>query len=170
MDVTLSSRRSERVPHADGGAPVFIKGRAFGAFDIGPEVGGGRQVQVGANAVFNPGVLAVRFDRRAVCAGDLAVARKLMDSGNAQVDVALVVRTLHAGGKAHAAHEAVHGIERVGGRAEVKVVLVDVGPRQFALGLDVELLGEVVAPVDTVKLWSLTMILWQMSSLASLHE
>ena len=55
----------ERMPHANGGTPVFIQVAAARAFDVGPEVRGGRQVEVDAEAVFDPGVLAVRLkDRR----------------------------------------------------------------------------------------------------------
>ena len=48
---------SEVVANADGSTPVFVKITAAGTFDVRPEVGGVRQNEIGAEAVFNPGKL-----------------------------------------------------------------------------------------------------------------
>ena len=46
----------ERMPHANGGTPVFIQVAAARAFDVGPEVRAVGEVEVGPKTVFAPRV------------------------------------------------------------------------------------------------------------------
>ena len=50
------------MPHAHRRAPVLVQDAARGALDVGPEVRGVGQVEVGTKTVFNPSVLAVDFN------------------------------------------------------------------------------------------------------------
>ena len=143
------SGRSERMSHADGGAPVFVKPAAARTFDVRPEAGGGRQVEVGAEAVFNPSVLAVDLDDARAAGSralDPAVTQELVHDGRAEVDVTLVVRALDAGRKAETPRQAVKTFDLVTCFAKGEVITVDVGVDNFSLRFDIEHAGEIHAP------------------------
>ena len=140
------------MPHAHRRAPVLVQDAARGALDVGPEVRGGRQVEVDAEAVFDPGVLAVRLKDRTVAARHLQVAQELMDGRNARMDAAHFVRALHAEGHACTAEQAVRIVKLiVRAVAELKAIGIDKRVRGLDLRLDVEEARDVEAPTDLAR-------------------
>ena len=82
--------RLERMPHTNSGTPVFIQVAAARAFDVGPEVRGVGQVEVGTKTVFNPSVLAVDFNNAGAAGSrtrDLAVAKEFVNDRCAEIDM-----------------------------------------------------------------------------------
>ena len=77
------------MPHTNSGTPVFIQVAAARAFDVGPEVRGVGQVEVGTKTVFNPSVLAVDFNNAGAAGSrtrDLAVAKEFVNDRCAEID------------------------------------------------------------------------------------
>lgn len=124
--------------NSNRGTPIGVKHASRGTFDIRPDVGRVRNVEVGAEAVFNPRVLAVKFNHAGAAggrAGDLAVAEELMHNGRAEIDVTLVVRALQAGSEAQTAGQAVQTVDLVAGLAEREAVAIEVGVGDFCLAV-----------------------------------
>ena len=94
---------SEGMANANRGTPIGVQDTSGSAFDVGPDVGRVREIEVGTKAVFNPRVLAVDFNNAGAAGSrtrDLAVAKEFVNDRCAEIDITLVVRALDARGKA----------------------------------------------------------------------
>ena len=127
--------------NANSGTPIGVKDTAGGTFDIRPDVGRVREIEVGTKAIFNPRVLAVDFIDGAVAARDGCVAQEFMNGGNAQVSRVAVFRTLKTEREASTSHQAVGIVKAIRGAVgERKAVGVNVRVGKLNLRLDVEAL------------------------------
>lgn len=83
---------SEGIADSNSGAPIGVKHTSGSAFDIGPDVGRVREIEVGAKTIFNPRVLAVDFNNAGAAGSrtrDLAVAKEFVNDRCAEIDISV---------------------------------------------------------------------------------
>ena len=138
--------------NANRGTPIGVQDTSGSAFDVGPDVGRVREIEVGTKAVFNPRVLAVDFIDGAVAAGNGIVTKELVHRGDTQISRVAVFRALHAEHEASTSHQAVavvKAIDRAVGERQVVSIHMRVG--KFNLWFEVEGLCDVEAPAEFAR-------------------